>query len=61
MDASATTIVTTHRTTATIVAIAFDDTYAHVYSDVRHMIEDGFGDADTRRGALEFSTRQAHN
>ncbi|MFJ9975365.1 hypothetical protein [Streptomyces cyaneofuscatus] len=38
----------------TIVAIAADDTFAHVYSNVRQMIEDGFGDADTRRGALEF-------
>ncbi|WFE53248.1 hypothetical protein [Micromonospora sp. WMMD1155] len=54
MDASPTTIVTTPHTTTTIVAIASDDTYAHVYSDVRHMIEDGFGDTDTRRGPLEF-------
>ncbi|WP_433131221.1 hypothetical protein ACQPWW_09770 [Micromonospora sp. CA-240977] len=51
MDGSSTPIVSTPRA---IVAIATDDTFAHVYSDVRQMIEDGFGDAGTRRGALEF-------
>ncbi|MEU7800740.1 hypothetical protein AB0B10_15860 [Micromonospora arborensis] len=54
MDGSSTTIVTAPRTITTIVAIASDDTFAHVYSNARQMIEDGFGDADTRRGALEF-------
>ncbi|MCG5469013.1 hypothetical protein LADH09A_002914 [Micromonospora sp. LAH09] len=39
---------------AGIVAIAVDDTFAHVYPDVEQMIKDGFGDADSRRGALEF-------
>ncbi|MDG4808734.1 hypothetical protein O7634_18470 [Micromonospora sp. WMMD1120] len=54
MDESSTPIVSAPRTTTTIVAIASDDTFAHVYSNVRQMIEDGFGAADTRRGALEF-------
>ncbi|MEU4473164.1 hypothetical protein [Micromonospora sp. NPDC023888] len=54
VDGSPATDVTTPHRITTIVAIATDDTFAHVYSDVRQMIEDGFGDADTRRGPLEF-------
>ncbi|WP_406063031.1 hypothetical protein [Micromonospora sp. NBC_00860] len=54
VDESSTTIATAPRTITTIIAIASDDTFAHVYSNVRQMIEEGFGDADTRRGALEF-------
>ncbi|MGC5288923.1 hypothetical protein [Micromonospora sp. DT231] len=54
VDESSTTIATAPRTITRVVAIAADDTFAHVYSNVRQMIEDGFGDADTRRGALEF-------
>ncbi|MBQ0994792.1 hypothetical protein KBX08_32560 [Micromonospora sp. H61] len=54
MDGSSATIATAPRTITRVVAIASDDTFAHVYSNVRQMIEDGFGSADTRRGALEF-------
>lgn len=54
VDGSSTTNATTPRTITTIIAIASDDTFAHVYTNVRQMIEDGLGDADTRRGPLEF-------
>jgi hypothetical protein len=41
-----------------IVAIASDDTFAHVYRDLPQMIEDGFGAAGGRRGGLEFFTAE---
>ncbi|GAB3837909.1 hypothetical protein ACFFMR_20045 [Micromonospora andamanensis] len=53
MDGSSANVISPETVTA-IVAIAFDDTFAHVYPDLRQLIEDGFGGPDTRRGALEF-------